>query len=171
MKWAAVAVLLGGAVAVASIALVAREPKREQEHLPDVVLERGTFRGVPWVFGTSRFTSGESCIELVFEPGDAGCGLYRPDIRALKFYTSTGGDPSGIRSAQGFVSEEVASVLTLSGGRPVGDARVIDLPDPVAGKTRAVIAFVDDSELVHHHWIALALDSESRVIDRDVIFD
>ena len=156
------------AVAVGSLFL-GGEGDAEPEQQLDVILARGSFDGMPWTYGLSEFTDGKRCAGLVMDAADGGCGAFAPPIRGVKFYTTTAGHPSGILTAEGFVSRDVASVVMLAGGREAGEARIIDLPEPVAGKSRGVIAFVEDADLGVQDWVAIALDPESRVIGRTVL--
>lgn len=160
---------VGAALLVGSFALANRESVRDEPRLPGVVLRRGTFEGVPWVFGTSEFHDGRPCAELVMNGKGPACGSFPPRIRAIEFYTSSGGNSGGIKTAEGFASPDVVSVVALAGGKSVGEAHVIDLPQPVAGKKRAVVAFVTEADLDGRAWVAVAFDERSRVVGRDVI--
>lgn len=157
------------ALLVGSIALANREPARDEPRLPDIVLQRGTFEGMPWAFGTYEFSDGRACAELVLAATGGGCGAFHPRIRAIEFYMSSASHSSGIMTAEGFASPDVVSVVALAGGKSVGEAHVIDLPRPVGGKKRAVVAFVREADLDGRAWVAVAFDERSRVVGHDVI--
>jgi hypothetical protein len=135
---------------------------------PDVVLGSGSFEGHPWMYGYNLAEDGRPCFKLVYEYHVGGCTTYRGNLTTVQYWTGGGEGraPTGRRNAQAFVSDEVASIRCVVGGRDVGEAHLFEMP--LEGEPRSALCLSTYGELGGRwrDWVIIAYDHEGREIAR-----
>lgn len=135
---------------------------------PEVVLGSGSFEERAWMFGYDLGEDGRPCFKLVLDNHFGGCTTYRGSVTTIDYWTGGGEGraPTGLRNAQAFVSDEVASVRCVVGGRDVGEAHVFEMP--LDGEPRPVLCLTTYGELDGRwrDWVIIAYDHQGREIAR-----
>ena len=148
----------------------ANDDQTHASERPDVVLGSGNYAGHEWVYGISEPVEEAPCWELIVDGSNnpSGCVTFRPDIAAMTFFAA--GTADGLRTQQGLVSEEVASVVSMSGGHEFGEAHIFNEGAAGHQDLRPVIAFVTTDELRGGSWTLIAYDENDRELARSEAF-
>jgi hypothetical protein len=136
---------------------------------PDVVLGSGSHEGADWVYGYNvdePFCVERPCFQLVIEESTSACGRYDQPVETMSVYHSTGGNPHGVVTAEGIVSNRVARVECGTGPEPVGETYLFEAP---AGEARPVLCLATADEIAGRQWFAFAFDVRNRQLAKEEI--
>jgi hypothetical protein len=157
------------AVLAAATAVLGWQLRDDPGPRPQVVLGSGSHEGLDWVYGYNvgeLFFDDRPCYQLVIEDSTGGCGRYNSPVETLTVFTSSGGRPDGLVTAEGVVSDRVARVECGSGDEPIGETHLFEAPQ---GELRALLCLATGEEIAGREWFAFAFDGRDWQLAKDEI--